>query len=46
MSLEFTIIPMRGGARELIGLVAIVRDVTKRFEETKALRRKVASMTN
>jgi len=40
ISLEFTIIPMCGGDRELIGFVAIMRDVTKRFEETKALKRK------
>ena len=45
VSLEFTIIPLRGGARELIGLVAIMRDVTERFEETKALKRKLAAMT-
>jgi PAS domain S-box-containing protein len=45
VSLEFTITPLRGGAQELIGLVAIMRDVTKRFEETKELKRKLASMT-
>jgi PAS domain S-box-containing protein len=45
VSLEFTITPLRGGAQELVGLVAIMRDVTKRFEETKELKRKLASMT-
>ena len=44
VSLEFTIIPLRGGTQELIGLVAIMRDVTKRFEETKELKRKLAAM--
>jgi PAS domain S-box-containing protein len=45
LSLEFTIIPLRDGSRELIGLAAVMRDVTKRFEETRALKRKVAEMT-
>jgi PAS domain S-box-containing protein len=45
VSLEFTIIPLRDGAQELVGLVAIMRDVTERFEETKALKRKLAAMT-
>ena len=45
LSLEFTIVPLRAGSRELIGLAAVMRDVTKRFEETRALKRKVAEMT-
>ncbi len=45
LSLEFTIAPMRVGPDRLIGLVAIMRDVTKRFEETRALRRKLAEAT-
>jgi PAS domain S-box-containing protein len=45
VSLEFSIIPLRGDSQELIGLVAIMRDVTKRFEETKALKRKLTAMT-
>ena len=45
LSLEFTIIPLRDGSGELIGLAAIMRDVTERFEETRALKRKVAEMT-
>jgi PAS domain S-box-containing protein len=45
LSLEFTIVPLRDGSRGLIGLAAIMRDVTKRFEETRALKRKVAEMT-
>lgn len=45
ISLEFTIVPLRHGSRELIGLAAVMRDVTKQFEETRALKRKVAEMT-
>jgi PAS domain S-box-containing protein len=42
LSLEFTITHLRAGPDRLIGLVAIMRDVTKRFEETRALKRKLA----
>jgi PAS domain S-box-containing protein len=42
LSLEFTIVPLRTSSGGLIGLAAIMRDVTKRFEETRALRRKLA----
>jgi PAS domain S-box-containing protein len=42
LSLEFTIVPLRDGPRGLIGLAAIMRDVTERFEETRALKRKLA----
>jgi PAS domain S-box-containing protein len=45
LSLEFTILPLRDRSGALIGLAAIMRDVTKRFEETRALKRKVAEMT-
>jgi PAS domain S-box-containing protein len=39
ISIEFTITPMTTGGA-IIGLVAVIRDVTKTFEELKALRRK------
>jgi PAS domain S-box-containing protein len=42
ISVEFTIIPLRPGTGELLGLAAIMRDVTKRYEEMRALRRKLA----
>jgi len=45
ISLEFTIVPLRSGSDSLVGLAAIMRDVTKRFEETRALRRKLAEAT-
>ena len=45
ISLEFTILPLRNGTGELTGLAAIMRDVTKRFEEVRALKRKLADAT-
>ena len=35
--------PLRSDGR-LIGLAAIMRDVTKRFEEVRALKRKLAAL--
>jgi PAS domain S-box-containing protein len=45
VSIEFTIVPLRDGAGELTGLAAIMRDVTKRFEEMRALKQKLAEAT-
>ena len=45
ISVEFTIIPLRGDAGDLIGLAAIMRDVTKRFEEMRELKRRLADNT-
>jgi PAS domain S-box-containing protein len=45
VSIEFTIVPLRDGAGELTGLAAIMRDVTKRFEEMRALKQKLADAT-
>jgi len=42
VSLEFTIVPLRNRTGELIGLAAIMRDVTPRFEELRALKKKLA----
>jgi PAS domain S-box-containing protein len=42
VSLEFTIALLRDGHGQLAGLVAVLRDVTERFEEVRALRRKLA----
>ena len=36
LSIEFTILPYRDREGSLMGVGAILRDVTKRFEETKA----------
>jgi len=45
ISVEFTITPISSGAGDTIGLVAVLRDVTARFEETKRLRRQVRELT-
>jgi PAS domain S-box-containing protein len=45
VSLEFTIVPLRDGAGRLTGLAAIMRDVTKRFEEMRRLQREIAETT-
>ncbi len=42
ISVEFTIAPLLDESGALTGLVAIMRDVTRRFEEMRALRRQVA----
>jgi PAS domain S-box-containing protein len=42
VSLEFTITPMHDEAGRMEGMVAVLRDVTKRFEELRALRRQLA----
>jgi PAS domain S-box-containing protein len=43
LSIEFTILPYRDREGSLMGVGAILRDVTKRFEETKALRKEAAA---
>ena len=43
ISIEFTIFPYRDRQGNLIGVAAVLRDVTKRFEEMKALRKALAS---
>jgi PAS domain S-box-containing protein len=42
ISVEFTIVPLRSDDGRMSGIVAIMRDATKRFEEMRALRRKLA----
>jgi PAS domain S-box-containing protein len=44
VSLEFTIVPVRDETSQMIGMVAIMRDVTARFEEMRALREKIAAV--
>lgn len=43
ISVEFTIVPVRDGAGAMTGMAAILRDVTARFEEMRALRRRLAA---
>ena len=43
ISAEFTILPLRDGTGTLLGIAAFLRDVTVRFEETRALRQALAT---
>lgn len=45
ISVEFTISPLRDKAGAITGLAAVLRDVTARFEELKALRKQLRSMS-
>lgn len=42
ISVEFTVMPLAGADGKLVGIAAILRDVTQRFEELKRLRRELA----
>lgn len=42
ISVEFTMIVQFGDDHKPVGTAAVLRDVTKRFEETRALRKKLA----
>ena len=42
ISLEFTIVPLRDEQGSMTGIVAVMRDVTVRFAEIKALREQLA----
>ena len=44
ISVEFTIVPFRGDDGSMAGIAAIMRDVTQRFEEMRALRKQVADV--
>jgi len=42
ISVEFTIVLLRNARQEVTGTVAVVRDVTRRFEEVRELKRRLA----
>jgi PAS domain S-box-containing protein len=42
LSVEFSILPFHDEAGKMVGMAAIMRDVTTRFEEMKALRKQIA----
>lgn len=42
LSVEFTIVPFKDDDGRMTGIAAIMRDVTARFEELRALRKKLA----
>lgn len=43
ISVEFTILPFRDRDDRILGIAATLRDVTKQFEEMKALRKQAAA---
>lgn len=43
ISLEFTIVPLHDDAGGIEGIAAVLRDATARFEEIKALRKRMAA---
>ena len=45
ISVEFTIVLLRDEVRKLVGTAAILRDVTKRFEEIRELKRRLVQST-
>ena len=42
ISVEFSIVPFQDDTGRIVGIAAVMRDVTKRFEEMKALRKAAA----
>lgn len=42
ISVEFTIVPFHEDGGKMAGIAAVMRDVTKQFEELRSLRKKVA----
>lgn len=44
ISVAFTIVPFKDDHGSMIGIAAVMRDVTEQFEETRALRKEVASL--
>ena len=44
ISLEFTVTLIRGAGREILGIAAILRDVTARWEREKAMRERMAAL--
>jgi len=45
ISLEFTIVPLKDEQGQMLGLAAVMRDVTARFEEIRGLKKKLAEAT-
>jgi PAS domain S-box-containing protein len=44
LSVEFTIVPLQNGQGAMLGMAAILRDVTKRFAEIRELKRRLAEL--
>jgi PAS domain S-box-containing protein len=45
ISVEFIIVPFADETGRMIGIAAIMRDVTARFEEMRALRKELAALS-
>jgi hypothetical protein len=45
ISIEFTIVPFTIDAGQMIGIAAILCDVTARFEELRAVRKELAAIS-
>lgn len=45
ISIEFTILPLHDESGAMVGMAAVMRDVTKRFEEIRKLKRQLAELT-
>ncbi len=45
ISVEFTVVPLKNETGTILGMAAVMRDVTKRFEEMRLLKRKLSGMT-
>jgi hypothetical protein len=43
ISVEFTVVPLQNN-RQMIGMAAFINDVTRRFDEMRALKRKLADL--
>src|SRR5215471_4655334 len=43
ISVEFTVVALKDARGAMIGIVAVLRDVTQRFEEMRTLRKKLAA---
>ena len=44
LSVEFTIVPFTGEDGQMVGIAAIMRDATARFEEVRSLRKRLAAV--
>ena len=44
ISVEFTVVPLKNEAEQVIGMVAIMRDVTARYNEMRALKQALADV--
>lgn len=42
ISVEFTVVPLKDSSGAMVGMAAVMRDVTERFEEMRTLKRKLA----